>query len=373
MTNSSLRTRHQWLDLLAKKSAFAADHDFKLKAIDDVYLALGKKMAANKDAFNLANSEVHNDVVAATIDGLAALGVDCNILSKLIMDLTSRNTYGTFCELSGYSFLLKGNHNFNVQVPMTGADILNPNGADLDGVIYLPQEVAFDIKGFGFHEHLVSRLAERLSKDLAPDVVLAQGSWDVPISALFGLLNEKYESLRQELRMKRSAWRGALRLDVRAPASVQMSTRELDPEKLAAENAGYALSYAKQFARNKPFILIFVIHPWFSGTLHHNFSGCMDKFTHAFARLTFCQFEADSRLVFGITMAQAARLLSGILFVNAWAGDPPTGPPRYRLFVNPHATNTLEQSSIEALATPYGGDIVSISVSTKHLPPMGNR
>jgi len=340
-------------------SSVAATLDLKSKLSDEIYEAPGQKFSSNKDAFNLANSEEHNRAVAATIDGLAAMGADEKALTKLMLDLTSRNTYGTFCELSAYHFLLKGKHDFSIQSPMTGAEILNPNGADLDGVLRLPQEVVFDIKAFGFHEHLVSRLVERLSQDLAPDVATADDSWDVPVSALFDLLSSGYKPLLQELKASRSARRGALRFTLRAPARVQVTSRELDPRKLADENAEYAFSYAKQFARNKPFILIFVVHPWVSGALHLNFSGYLDEFTKAFAETTFCRFQADARAVSDVTLAEAARLLSGILFVNAWEGKPASEPPLYRLFLNPHAKNKLLPSSIAAFVTPYGPIMVA--------------
>ncbi|MFT0879073.1 hypothetical protein VRZ08_21075 [Rhodopseudomonas sp. G2_2311] len=351
-----LRTRFEWLDVLSAKSSIAAELALKTKLADEIYKTQNKK-ALNKDAFNLSNNNDHNDILASTIDGLAAKGADLKNLSKLLVDLTSRNTYGTFCEISAYGYLLKGKHDFDIQLPMDGSAILNPHGADLDGLLRLPQEVAFDVKAFGFHEHLVSRLTERLSYDLAPDIVVAQDSWDVPISTLFDLLSTQYEQLVQELRQSRSAARDAIRFVVRTPARVQVSSRELDPGKLARKNADYAFSYAKQFARHKPFILVFVIHPWASGALHVNFYGYVDDFTQALAQITFCQFMADTSPIFDVTKSHASQLLSGILFMNAWAGTPPAEPPLYRLFLNPNAINPLHPASVETLAAPYGDDM----------------
>jgi len=170
-------------------------------------------------------------------------------------------------------------------------------------------------------------------------------------------LSSQYKPLLEELRTKRIAPRGGIRFEVKAPAPVQMTERELDPRKLAEENAEYAFNYAKQFARHKPFFLMFVIHPWVSGSLHQNLSGYVDEFTQTFAHRTFCQFNADKRPVFDLAMAEAARLLSGVLFVHAWEGDPPTEPPRYRLFLNPTAKNKPAQASIHAFAAPYGADM----------------
>lgn len=291
--NNFIYTRYEWLDRIAAKSPVAAALDVKHTSGDEIYKEAGQKASRNKDAFNFANSEPHNELVARTIEGLAERGAPGAILRKLLLDLTSRNTYGTICELSAYAFLLKGNHDFDVQSHLDGADILNPNGADLDGVMRLPEEIFFDIKAFGFHEHLVNCLTERLSDDFAPDIVVAEESWDVPVSLLFDLSSTQYNSLKEELKANRAAHRGAIRFEVRAPSRVQVTSRTLNPEELAAHNAEYAFTYAKQFVRAKPFFLIFVIHPWVSGSLHHNFAGLVDTFTRHFASKTFCQFRAD--------------------------------------------------------------------------------
>jgi hypothetical protein len=118
-----------------------------------------------------------------------------------------------------------------------------------------------------------------------------------------------------------------------------MTFREIDLALRAQENPDYAFRYPKQFARQKPFFLFFVIHPWLSGSLHQNFIGSVDTFTRSFAYRTFTHFRADHRAVFDITMGEASRLLSGIVFINAWTGQPPSPPPQYRCFLNPFAKN----------------------------------
>lgn len=357
-----IRTRFEWLDLLAAKSPVVARLDLKGAASNETYKAEGEKACDNKDAFNFASSEHHNAVIAQTIEQLSLRGASDETIRKLVLDLTSRNTYGTFCELSAYAFLLEGNHDFNIQAPVTGADILNPNGSDLDGLLRLPPEEAFfDIKAFGFHEHLVTLLTERLSAEFDPEVVEADESWDVRVSLLFDLLGRNYSVLKEELRANRQAKRGAIRFVLRAPARVRMTVRELDLARLAEENPDYAFRFAKQFARNKPFFLFFVIHPWLSGlSLHLNFGGGVDTFTRSFAHRTFTQFQADQTAVFDVTRGEASRLLSGIVFVDAWAGQPQNPPPRHRCFLNPFAKNKLARSSIEAFARPYGDAIAVV-------------
>lgn len=350
-----IRTRFEWLDVLAAESSVVARLDLKRGISDETYKAVGQKMSDNKDAFNLAGNYAHNAVIVKTIERLSEHGAPDEVIRKLLLDLTSRNTYGTFCELSAYAFLLEGNHDFDIQAPVTGADILNPNGSDLDGILRLPEEVFFDVKAFGFHEHLVTLLTERLSAEFEPEVVEADESWDVPVSLLFDLLGRDYQGLKEELKINRQARRGAIRFILRAPARVRMTARVVDPERLAEENANYAFRFAKQFARNKPFFLFFVIHPWISGlSLHVNFGGGVDTFTRSFARRTFSQFRADQSAVFDMTLGEASSLLSGIVFIDAWEGEPRHTLPRYRCFLNPFARNKPESSSVQAFASPYG-------------------
>lgn len=150
---------------------------------------------------------------------------------------------------------------------------------------------------------------------------------------------------------------------MRVPQRIQITERVINPELSARENRNYIFRFAKQFTRHEPFFLIFVIHPWFSGALHVNFDDSLDKFTKEFATQAFCKFESDTQLLFEITRAEVARLLSGIVFIDAWEGNSSTKGPRYRLFLNPNATNKPKTESIAAFAAPYKGDITVIEVT----------
>lgn len=355
MAKNFIYTRHEWMDVLASKSSVIAKLDLKRLTSNDVYKIKGQKICDNKDAFNFANSDEHNGMIARLVEYLASRGASKELIQKLIVDLTSRNTYGSFCELAAYEFLRKGNHDFEVQVPLGGADILNPNGADLDGLIKLPERLLFDIKAFGFNEHLVTLLTERLSDDLKPGTVTAEDSWDIPVALLFDLLGKDYKTLLDELRAHNQARRAAVRFVLRPPARMRVTTRVDSSERLADQNPDYAFRYAKQFARNEPFFLFFVIHPWFSGiSKHHNFGGATDRFTKRFACGTFQNYLNDTHPIFDLTMGAVSKLLTGIVFINAWEGDPPAPLPRYRCFLNKFAINRLPSSAITNLAAPYG-------------------
>lgn len=358
-----IRTRHAWIDALEAKSPLIKTLDLKSATTDDVYLGSGATAAANGDALNFANSEAHNNMVVGTIEGLSRAGAPTSMLRKLLIDLTSRNTYGTFCELSGYAFLLNGDIPFDPQVAMSGAEILNPQGSDLDGVMRLPARVFFDVKAFGFHEHLVEKLTNRLSQDLAPDIVTSGGSWDVSIDLLFELLGAQYAPLRQELAAKKAAARDVLRFVVRPRKPVTVSSRSVNVQALAAQNAGYVFRYAKQFVRSEPFFLFFVVHPWLSGSsFHQNFSGSFDAFLRAFGEQVFRQFSGDQTPVLGVSRDQASRLLTGMIFIHGWEDVPAAAPPRYRCLLNPNATNKVPAAAMNTLRAAYGNALAIVEI-----------
>jgi hypothetical protein len=44
---------------------------------------------------------------------------------------------------------------------------------------------------------------------------------------------------------------------------------------------------------------------------------------------------------FGVTRAAASKLLSGLMFIDAWAGSDPPKRDSVRLFLNPHAKHPV--------------------------------
>lgn len=347
-------TRHDWINLLAGLSPAAAALNLTATLKDELYYDRSTNQCLQKDAFNLSSSTPHNNAIASWVDRLHGLGVNQAYLSKALTDLTSRNTLGTFCELAAYGALLDHNILFSVQLPQTAKMILNPNGSDLDGCLHLSGDVFFDVKAFGLQEHMVGLLVERLQADLGPSFfVAAEGSKDVAISELSDLLGKEYVALRTALSASHFVRRGLLELRLKTPAKVQMSISTYDPYQHAEECADYAFRFAKQFVRRKPFMLVFVVHPWLGGlNLHTNFAGGADIFLRSFARRTFMQFRRDIKTKhFGMTRRAVSQLLSGILVVSAWQGkgtDSPHVPPM-RLFLNPHAKNPISRLSVDLL------------------------
>jgi hypothetical protein len=344
------RTRLDWLTTLSGLSDVVAGLKLSTRLADEPYWDDTLKRPINKDAYNLSGCQDHNVAIARWIDGLAAMGLSDKHLTKVLTDMTSRNTYGSFSELAAYGTLIDHKVPFAVQIPATAKDILNPNGSDLDGRIELSVGLLFDVKAFGLQEHLVGLLNDRLKADFPTNFVAIEGSWDLPLAGITDLLGPDYSLLKAELASGQTR-RGTLDFKLRSPSPVQLTVVEQDPYELAEKNAAYAFNYAKQFARRKPFLLIFVLHPWFGGqSLSVNFSGYADVFTRAFARRTFMQFLKDRRnKQFGLTRGATSKLLSGLMFIDAWAGPNPPKRDSVSLFLNPHAKRPISELAVAEL------------------------
>jgi len=302
--------------------------------------------------FNLANDADHNAAFARCFDQLSAHGAPDDTLRNYLGTLTNgNNTYGTASELLTYLWLLDHRAIFEIQIPMTGADILNPKGSDLDGKLTFSSDVFFDIKGFGFQENMVERLKKRLETDIPGKWIAVEGSWDVSAETLEDLLAKGYKPLRTELHQNLTATRDGLVFVKRDRRSVQVSHRTVDPYQFAAENGSYLFRFAKQFCRSHPFFLIVAYHPWFGGqSLNTNFADFTITASRSLARRTFIQFLNDASPVFDVTRAEASKSLSGIGFLNV---SQLSGSAKkdhvLRLYLNPNATHPIDRLTIDSL------------------------
>lgn len=303
------------------------------------------------EAYNLANDADHNLAFARCFDGLSANGASDAVLQNYLGTLTNGgNTYGTTSELLTYLWLLDKRAMFEIQVPVTGADILNPNGSELDGKLTFSSDVFFDIKGFGFQEAMVEKLIKRLEADIPGKWIAAEGSWDVSAETLQELLGKGYQPLLAELRQNITATREALIFVKRDKRSVQVSHRLVDPYQFADENSSYVFRFAKQFCRKHPFLLLLAYHPWFGGkSLNANFADFTAVATRSLARRTFIQFLKDALPMYGTTRAEASKLLSGIAFLNVSQLAGAANKDSLRLYLNPNAANPVDSLTIHSL------------------------
>jgi hypothetical protein len=221
----------------------------------------------------------------------------------LLRNLIARHTYGAFAEIAAYDWLTRCCVRIKTQVAMASSDVLASQGSTLDGkIVYDDDGTYFDVKAFGANGRLAQRLKEQLEKEILCEQVLVEESWDLSFETFQGLIGSA-SSIASELRQKRMVQKGRLRIRLEAEKPVTVTSRQVNPYCLARENAFLPYKDAQQFTRNKPFILIFVVHPWFNaGSI-----GVEQFSTDSTLLNTICDNVPSD-----VTLAEASRLLSAI-------------------------------------------------------------
>ena len=359
---AKIETQHQWADKLIAQSSALDGLDLKRK-VDFTYAEKlnGKFVAHDTDAYNMSNSDDHQSLFNRAFADLRNRMGDKS-LQTLIGELTFRKTYGAFSEIAAYDWIAKNEIEFETQVPLGSADVVNPNGSTIDGRLKLgTKDVFFDIKGFGFYEHKLAILKKKLEGQFPGEEVVIEGGTFGSIDSVQSLLEwSGFNALLTELRTSKKAIRAALNFQIRTRRRVSISVQEPDPVQSANNNREYPLSFGAQFARNAPFILFFVIHPWFSqGSLHQNFSGYTDSFCKNLSRLTFTSFANDQTIVFGLEKRDLAKLLSGIAFINVWPQNSSMGSgASSRIFLNKNARYPLNLPDFKQVSAIMGNNLM---------------
>jgi hypothetical protein len=339
-TESRIKKRHEFIAELAAQSSAIGAMALK-KCITEAPLG--------SEAFNLANCAAHRRLIVRAIEELISNGFSSiDSVRNLLANVIRGNTYGAFAELAGYEWIMRCQVRFQAHTLLAASDVLGTGGSTLDGRIE-HGGIYFDIKAFGFHGYLANRLKDRLEKELPGEQVFLEESWDLSYAAFSQLISDA-PAIAADLKQKRFLQKGRLRLRVDVPKPVTVSSRLVEPYRLARENALYPFIDAHQFTRYHPFILLFVFHPWFNfNAIHNDFSGVDTCFTRSLARRAFMQFSQDTRLLSTVCtkadptslLADATRLLSAIFFVNVWPEDADPAVPRLPswLYLNPRATH----------------------------------
>lgn len=363
-------TRLQWLKELERISNVIHGYGLSgtLKDVTYVDRTGTKPDFLDKDAYSVANSEPHNLIVSESVDALQDKMPEPAIRA-LLGELTFRKTYGAFSELIAYKWFGDAGVSFSGQVPATKLEVVNPNGSTLDGEVTLADGAMsyFDVKGFGFIAHKIKLLQERLEDKLIGHNVLIEGDWNLSIDAVQDLHETGFSTLLAELKTAGKATRAPLQFRAQKQQRVMISAHAVNPFKLAQANRDYPLRFAAQYARNKPFMLVFVIHPWFSqGDLHQNFGNFVDRFTEELARLAFLSFAQDQTQEMGMARAELMRLLSGLVFLNGWppeGTDAPRPKPFCRIFLNGEAKHKLKVSRFAEFKKTFGDGVTVKRIS----------
>jgi hypothetical protein len=339
---SQIRTRHEWIAQLAVQSA--AINAMQL----DTQLADG---ALDTDAASLANDSAHTHLIIRGIESLLTSQASSqDDAVALLSGVIGRHTYGKFAELAAYDWLIRSRLKITTQRKLSPDDILGTHDAFVDGIID-HCGIYFDVKAFGFHGRLANRLKECLEIALPGQQIFIEGSWDIALDA-FSQLIEDVQTIAAELKSEGFKQIGQLCIRAEAPKPVSVSNRLVSPYLLAKENALFPFRSANQFTTKCPFILLFVKHPLFNNEpIHDNFANVDLTFTRALARRAFIQFSSSRQLLNTVcsqvtpnyTLADAAKLLSAIIFLNArpeYADSDRLIAPS-AIYLNPRATRSV--------------------------------
>jgi hypothetical protein len=365
-----IESKHQWADLLAGLNPIIGTLNLK-KGADVSYVEIvdAVRDIRDADAYNLSNSDPHNAMIARVASVLHA-SLDDVALRHVLGELTSGKAYGAFCELAAYDWLARADIPFSPQVAMSPGDVVNKNGSTLDGRMTLAngKELYFDSKAFGFLVRLMKRLEERLQAEFPSQAVILEGDFDVSIESLQHLLEgREFSLLVQELRSNPVARRGSLEISLRKRTPFMVSHRTASVRGLAQANDEYLFRYASQYTRHAPFVLVLVIHPWFSGVdMHQNFAGYVDSFTREFIAPMFLGKHDAATLRENIPTGEIVKLLSGVIFLNVWPeGITEEIAPTVRILLNPGATHRLRCEDF-AFLNETMGDKVRVEEVGRH-------
>jgi hypothetical protein len=134
------------------------------------------------------------------------------------------------------------------------------------------------------------------------------------------------------------------------PRRVSISVHTSDPYRLAEANRYFPFKTAGQFVRNSPFILVFAYAAQFNPTLFLNYASSTDSTLRSLARRIFFQLtndqtpavQFDHKVAPGVTVADAAQLISGLMFINLDSDET-------WLFLNPRARHRLTKDHVHQM------------------------
>jgi hypothetical protein len=364
--SGKIASQHEWVGKIEGMLPSAIGLNLRRKAdVKYVETVDGKPIFSDADAYKFGNSTLHDGILYRAVPALEAkAGKD--FVAHLLGELTFRKTYGAFSEMAAYDWMGRTGIDYTPPVERTAAEVVNRNGSTIDGKFAgATQDIFFDIKGFGFVEHKIELLKQRLEDDAPGDEVIVEGIIAASIDDIQSLLERPgYDALKNELAQAGTARRGTLVFTRRPRPRVSMSVSEPDPVTLAVQNREYALRYGSQFQRIAPFMLFFVMHPWFSqGSLHQNFAGFTGTFCQEFARQTFDTFNSAQTLPEGMPTADLVKLLSAIAFINVWPEAASKGRgPQSRIYLNPHATHKLDAAEFAGPKARLGADLLIVQL-----------
>jgi hypothetical protein len=356
-----IHTQIQWIETLTAKSPVISPME--------IGRGIKKDCKLNTLAFTLANSDEHNVLIIRGIENLIKYeAASADIITTLLKDIICNDTYGKFCELAAYDWIMQRWQKITIQISLNESEVMGDNGTILDGRMDF-FNIHFDVKAFGFHGYYAKRLKERLEAELPGLNVFIEESWDVSVEEFNHLITDAH-NIAKKLRDKKYLPFGRMVIRVVVPQPIMISSRVNNPYLLAKENAHIPFKSANQFTMHSPFLLIFVLHPWLNQlAIHKDIFNNDSIFTRSFSRRAFMQFTYDKTEVRTLckeisstaTLADAAQLLSGIMFLNVWPSDayPSKSSESHSvpswIYLNPRATHKINSGTLRTFPYPNVG------------------
>ncbi len=302
--------------------------------------------------YNFANDAPTRRMVARVLGNLAVQKRVAEhdvipIMSKL---LSQRGFYGTYCQMMAYAWMQENDIDFNAEVWLPGATLINENDVALDGQ-FNATEAIFEVKAMGIQNKLRSDFIEKLQSHFPNHVILVDGREDSAFSDIAHNALSKTREIADALKSRNRLEISELGWTVRkepAGQSLYTSTTDFDPYLFAEQNQLFAYRHCAQFVLGRPFILVCVYSADFgSSVLTSNIEGLRDVALRALARRTFIAFAEnpekarryDPKAGPEHTLGDACAALSGIIFLKAKDFDA-------NLYLNPNAKHPVTREDI---------------------------
>jgi hypothetical protein len=276
---------------------------------------------------------------------------------------------GAYAELIGIDFLLKDYYvgDYSISPPelnksIDGKDVLVDSGKGTGNFdIYFPNhDIYLDIKSYRHvTPEIINEIFEFLKKklNLSDDVIIMPEYFmDDNIEKLKESKNEIIKRLEEALIKKHTSVvldELELTLIINYGNRFASATSEYSPFKAAARNNKSIFRFANKFHKNRPFFIVYIISPYFSGPVSSKMMGNIE-FYRSYCRRVFMSYNNRKdklvnwnseyyKLTNGTgeyTLHDASKLLTGIIFIedNLKRLTPLTS----YLYLNPNASNSLK-------------------------------
>lgn len=302
------------------------------------------------ELYNFAHNDKQITNILALLSNLKMNGKvdDADIANYIASLLTHKTHYGFLCELLSLSYLQRNNVTFDVEVSVDEENVLSKSTVSLDG--YIEEiDTFFDVKGFGIQEYAKSTFARHVEKYFPGSSVLINGSYDGSYEDVERFAFRNKAKVINDLRETGRSFIDELQWDIRVSnEKVRSSIGKMNPYREAEENKNFIFRKCSQFTTGSPFLLICTFDNQFNCNLVLNFTSHTDIMTRSLARRAFVEFKQlqelakniDSKCKSDVTLSQASKSLSGILFIDAYND-------KSWLYLNPNAYHKLDRHKLE--------------------------